>query len=111
MIRNLLSKLGKLLIRSRPYILGFVSGILMSITVVGVNAFKEPVNHDLVLPAPFTENADVDQLLSYSKGAISNRSDRYYHRGVDWIMIKDFPDHIKNYEGDFRKISDLLWKE
>ena len=85
-----------LIIRSRPYILGFVSGILMSITIVGINAFKEPVIYN-VAPSPFTNRPPsplVHQMLLYGEGGITNRTERYYHRGLDWIMVKDFPDNI-----------------
>ena len=40
---------------------------------------------------------------------ISNRTERYYHRGPDWIMMKDFPDHIDSYEATFEWISEELW--
>ena len=99
------------IIRSRPYLLGFVSGISISIVVVGVNAFKEPVIYN-VMPPPFTDtgpNSDVHQMLLYGEGGITNRSDRYYHRGSDWIMIRDFGLNIDNYEENFKDISHLLW--
>ena len=105
-------KIKDFIVRSRPYLLGFVSGILMCITILGVNAFKEPVNYNVVGPAPFTNsgpNSVPHQMLLYGEGGITNRSDRYYHRGLDWIMIKDFGLNIDNYEEDFKSISGILW--
>ena len=112
MIKQIPNNLVRLLVRSRPYLLGFVSGIVLSITVLGVNAFKEPVNYNIIAPAPFTENLDPDwdfAFMSYAGGVVNSRSDRYYHRGMDWIMIKDFPLIIDDYQAHYKDVSDDLW--
>ena len=95
--------------RFRPYLLGFISGMFISILLVGLNAMKEP-RVEYLAPPPFTESsATMTGLQSYGEGIITNRSDRYFYRGLDWIIIKDFPDHIDSYEGIFEGVSEVLW--
>ena len=48
---------------------------------------------------------------SYKDGDITNRTERYYHRGSDWIMIKDFPEHTDKYEVIFKGVSEELWSK
>ena len=100
------------ILRCRPYLLGFVSGMFVSVIIVGLNAMKEP-RIEYLAPAPFADsgpNSVPHQMLLYGKeGGITNRTARYYHRGIDWIMIKDFGLNIDNYEEDFKSISDILW--
>ena len=99
--------------RSKPYLLGVVSGISISVCLVGLNAMKEPKTEYLA-PQPFTESSVSQFNFDYMKtgqGPISNRTERYYHRGLDWIMIKDFPEHVNSYEGIFKGVSEVLWSK
>ena len=109
---NFKSSIVPFILRCRPYLLGFISGMFVSVIIVGLNAMKDP-RVEYLAPPPFTDsapNSAVHQMMLYGKeGGITNRTARYYHRGTDWIMIKDFGLNIDNYEGDFKDISDLLW--
>lgn len=109
---NFKSSIVPFILRCRPYFLGFISGMFISIIIVGLNAMKDP-RVEYLAPAPFTDSASnsvVHQMMLYGKeGGITTRTARYYYRGTDWIMIKDFGLNIDNYEGDFKDISDLLW--
>ena len=96
------------IVHSRPYLLGFVSGMFVSIMIVGLNAMREP-RIEYLAPPPFAENSNIHQMLLYGEGSIIDRSDRYYHRGLDWIIVKDFPGNIDSYEKDFKSISDILY--
>ena len=108
------SSIVSFIVRCRPYLLGFVSGMFVSVIIVGLNAMKEP-RIEYLAPAPFADsapNSAVHQMMLYGKEeGITNRTARYYHRGIDWIMIKDFGLNIDNYEEDFKSISDILWNK
>ena len=49
--------------------------------------------------------------MNYEGGVLSNKTQRFYQRGKDWIIIKDFPLIIDDYQGHYKDISDQLWSK
>ena len=47
--------------------------------------------------------------MNYEGGVLSNKTERFYQRGKDWIIIKDFPGIIDDYQGHYKDITDSLW--
>ena len=47
--------------------------------------------------------------MNYEGGVLSNKTDRFYTRGKDWIIIKDFPLIIDDYQLHYKDISEELW--
>ena len=98
----------------RPYLLGFILGLFAAAIVVKVASIGIPETQYLA-PTPFTENTEFLKYMpvihSYKGGVITNRTERYYHRGLDWIMIKDFPEHTDKYEVSFKGVSEELWSK
>ena len=47
--------------------------------------------------------------MNYEGGVLSNKTDRFYTRGKDWIIIKDFPLIIDDYQLHYKDISEDLW--
>jgi hypothetical protein len=95
-------------------IAGITLGLLISglWSDLGLSYRAKIDNNPKFLLQPIAEHYEPKYDLSfmnYEGGVLSNKTDRFYTRGKDWIIIKDFPLIIDDYQSHYKDISDELW--
>ena len=92
----------------KPLVVGMAVGLIPAV-IMATTSFTGTDQIDGYQPKWDTS------FWSYEGGVVDDKSERYYQRGNDWIMIKDFPEIIDNYAGhyqlntDLQNMSDITW--
>ncbi len=90
----------------REIIKPFIAGIAVVLIPVAICATTNFTGTAEV--KPYEPKWDVS-FMSYVGGVVDDKTERYYQRGKDWIIIKDFPEIIDNYAGHYQNITDTMW--
>ncbi len=94
----------------KPFIAG-IAVVLIPVAICATTNFTADKNYEQV-PQPSVGPAGPKwdtSFMTYAGGVVSDRTERYYTRGKDWIIIKDFPENIDSHSSEFQKISNVLW--
>ena len=105
----------------KPLVAGIAIGLIPSV-IIGVTSLTGSSLIDdspKFLLHPLAEKYDSRELdeiakydlsfMNYSDGVVDEKEERFYQRGKDWIIIKDFPYAIDNYAGHYQYITDTTW--
>ena len=100
----------------KPLVAGIAIGLIPSV-IIGVTSLTGSSvidDNPKFLLQPIAEHYEPKYDLSfmnYEGGVLSNKTERFYQRGKDWIIIKDFPLIIDDYQSHYKDISDDLWSK
>ena len=93
--------------------IGLIPSVIITVTSLTSGSSVIDDNPKFLLQ-PIAEHYEPKYDLSfmnYEGGVLSNKTQRFYQRGKDWIIIKDFPLIIDDYQGHYKDISDQLWSK
>ena len=103
----------------KPLVAGIVIGLIPSVIIGGTSLTGSSVIDDnpKFLLQPIADAVTLGSyepkydlsFMNYEGGVLSNKTERFYQRGKDWIIIKDFPGIIDDYQGHYKDITDSLW--
>jgi hypothetical protein len=100
----------------KPLVAGIAIGLIPSV-IIGVTSLTGSSLIDdspKFLLQPIAEHYEPEwdlSFMNYEGGVLSNKTERFYQRGKDWIIIKDFPLIIDDYQSHYKDISDDLWSK
>ena len=86
-----------------------LAGITLGLFISGLVGTKVSIKTDNSPLAKHYEPKYDLSFMNYEGGVLSNKTDRFYTRGKDWIIIKDFPLIIDDYQLHYKDISEDLW--
>ena len=86
----------------KPLVVGMAVGLIPAV-IMATTSFTGTDQIDGYQPKWDTS------FWSYEGGVVDDKTERFYQRGKDWIIIKDFPENIDNHSLVYKKISDILW--
>ena len=99
-------KIGEVVVKVREIIKPFIAGIavvLIPVAICATTNFTGTAEDKSYEPKWDTS------FMTYVGGVVDDKTERYYQRGKDWIIIKDFPENIDSHSSEFQKISNVLW--
>ena len=86
----------------KPLVVGIAVGLIPAV-IMATNIVGDSPKVERYQPKWDTS------FMTYAGGVVDDKTERFYQRGKDWIIIKDFPENIDNHSLVYKKISDILW--
>tara|TARA_B100000749_G_scaffold34911_1_gene24201 strand:+ start:14356 stop:14679 length:324 start_codon:yes stop_codon:yes gene_type:complete len=100
----------------KPLVIGMAVGLIPAV-IMATTSFTGTSKIDdnpKFLLQPIAEHYEPKwdlSFMNYEGGVVNSKTKRYYERGKDWIIIKDFPLIIDDYQAHYKDISDQLWSK